>query len=387
MDWQGALQAELEHRHSAQLYRQRRVLGGAQGAQVEIDGRPYTNFSSNDYLGLANHPRIVAAFTAATQRYGLGSGASHLVCGHSTEHHLLEQELADFTGRERALLFSTGYMANIGVVGALVGRGDHVFEDKLNHASLLDAGQLSGARMRRFIHNDTDQLRRYLSACDEGARKLVVVDGVFSMDGDCAPVKQLATIAAGHDAWLMVDDAHGFGVLGADGGGLLQQCGLGQDEVPVLMATLGKALGSFGAFVAGSEALIETLIQHARTYIYTTALPPAVAAATRESLRVLRQESWRRDHLQRLIRRLRDGMLALGLESSPSDTPIQALVMGDAGAALAASEALLRQGYYVPAIRPPTVPVGTSRLRITLSAAHSERDIDNLLAALARVAG
>ena len=386
MDWQESLQSGLEQRQSEQLYRHRRLLDSPQGAHIVVDGKPCINFSSNDYLGLANHPRVVEAFIEAARRYGVGSGASHLVCGHSTEHHLLEQELAEFTGRQRVLLFSTGYMANLGTINALLGKGDFIFEDKLNHASLLDAGQLSGARLQRFLHNDVAGLQRRLSACPGDAKKLIAVDGVFSMDGDCAPLAQLAVVAGNHNAWLMVDDAHGMGVLGSGGAGLLQQCGLGQHDVPVLMATLGKALGSFGAFVAGSEALIETLIQQARTYIYTTALPPAVAAASRESLRLVQREAWRRSHLQQLIQRLRTGMEQLNFQLLPSDTAIQPLLLGDAATALSVSDALCRQGLFVPAIRPPTVPTGTARLRIALSAAHSERDIDDLLDALERVA-
>jgi 8-amino-7-oxononanoate synthase len=386
MDWQESLQSGLEQRRARQLYRQRRILESPQAAHIVVDGKSCINFSSNDYLGLANHPRVVAAFTSAAQRYGVGSGASHLVCGHSSEHHLLEEELAAFTGRQRVLLFSAGYMANLGVINALLGKGDFIFEDKLNHASLLDAGQLCGARMQRFLHNDIPALQRRLSACATDAKKLIAVDGVFSMDGDCAPLVEMAALAKSHNAWLMVDDAHGFGILGASGAGLLQQCGLGQDEVPVLMATLGKAMGTFGAFVAGSDSLIETLIQQARSYIYTTALPPAVAAASRESLRLLHEEAWRRSHLQQLIQRLRVGMAQLELELLPSETAIQPLLLGDAATALKVSDALFELGFFVPAIRPPTVPRGTARLRIALSAGHSERDIDGLLGAVERVA-
>lgn len=386
MDWQESLHSGLEQRHTQQLYRQRRLLESPQAAHIIVDGKSCVNFSSNDYLGLANHPRVVAAFTDAARRYGVGSGASHLVCGHSSEHHLLEQELAAFTGRQRALLFSTGYMANLGVINALLGKGDFIFEDKLNHASLLDAGQLSGARMQRFLHNDMPALQRRLSACATDAKKLIAVDGVFSMDGDCAPVVEIAALAKSHNAWLMVDDAHGFGILGSGGAGLLQQCGLGQDDVPVLMATLGKAVGTFGAFVAGSDSLVETLIQQARSYIYTTALPPAVAAASRESLRLLHEEGWRRGYLQQLIQRLRTGMEQLELELLPSETAIQPLLLGDAATALRISDALFECGFFVPAIRPPTVPRGTARLRIALSAGHSERDIDDLLGAMERVA-
>lgn len=385
-DWQGRLEDGLEQRRQAQLYRHRRQLQTAQGAHVRVDGRFFINFSSNDYLGLANHPRLVEAFCAAAREYGVGSGASHLVCGHSAEHHCLEEELAAFTGRERALLFSTGYMANLGTVRALLGKGDLVLEDKLNHASLLDAGQLSGARMKRFRHSDLAHLEELLAAAGPGQRKFIAVDGVFSMDGDCAPLAEMASLARRYGAWLMVDDAHGFGVLGATGGGVIQEAGLTQDDVPVLMATLGKALGSFGAFVAGSSALVDTLLQQARTYIYTTALPPAVAAATRVGLQLLQEEAWRKQHLEQLLQRLRAGLATLNLPVLPSDTPIQPVILGDAGSAMDASDMLFRQGFYVPAIRPPTVPEGTSRLRITLSADHSEGDIDKLLEALAGLA-
>lgn len=380
MAWQQALQQKLAQRQSDNLYRHRRQLQCAQGPHIVVDGKPCTNFSSNDYLGLANEPRVKKAFSQAANKYGVGSGASHLVCGHSEEHHLLEQELACFTGRDRALLFSTGYMANLGTVNALLGKGDTVIEDKLNHASLLDAGQLSGARMQRYLHNDMAQLERRLSVAQ--GRTLVVVDGVFSMDGDCAPIDTLAEMTAQHDALLMVDDAHGFGVLGPNGAGVVEQYGLCQQAVPIFMATLGKSLGCFGAFVAGSEALIETLLQEARTYIYTTALPPAVAAATRESLRLVEGEPWRRQHLRDLVQRLRAGLDSLGLATLPSTTPIQPVIVGAADDALALSEVLFAKGFYVPAIRPPTVPAGSSRLRITLSAAHAQQDIDNLLGAL-----
>ncbi len=386
MDWQASLQRDLDRRRTARLYRHRRLLASPQAAQVVVDGRPCTNFSSNDYLGLASDPRVLAAFNRGAAAYGVGSGASHLICGHSVEHHALEEELAAFTGRERALLFSTGYMANIGAATALLQRGDHIIEDKLNHASLLDAGQLSGARLRRFAHNDTAGLQRRLESCPADARVLIAVDGVFSMDGDCAPLAEIAALASAQQAWTLVDDAHGFGVLGETGAGLLQQVGLGQREVPVLMATFGKALGTFGAFVAGSDELVETLIQRARSYIYTTALPPAVAAATRESLRIVQHESWRRQHLQALVSRLRHGSEQLGLALLPSGTAIQPLLLGDAVSALRVSEKLLELGFFVPAIRPPTVPRNTARLRITVTAAHSEGDIDRLLQALEQCA-
>jgi len=395
----GRLAAGLALRRQKNLYRQRQTLQSAQGPVVQVDGRQYLNFCSNDYLGLAAHPRVVAAFQAAANRYGVGSGASHLVCGHSALHHQLEEALAEFTGRPRALLFSSGYMANTGILTSLLQRGDHVLEDRLNHASLLDGGLHSGARFQRFPHNDVASLERKLAAAggtqgheaatagaQEGV-KLVVVDGIFSMDGDTAPLQELAACCARQDASLMVDDAHGFGVMGESGAGSTGAAGLGGAAVPVLMATLGKALGTGGAFVAGSELLIEALIQQARTYIYTTALPPAVAAASLESLQLLRDESWRRGHLASLIARFRAGALQLGLPLMSSASAIQPLVTGDAARALDMSEKLRERGLLIGAIRPPTVPVGTSRLRITLSAAHSEEQVDQLLEQLANCWG
>lgn len=381
-----ALAPGLAERHRRHLYRQRRILESAQGPQVRVDGKTYLAFCSNDYLGLARHPQIVAAMQTASVHYGVGSGASHLVSGHSREHHALEEELAAFCGRERALLFSTGYMANLGAVTALVGRGDAVFEDRLNHASLLDAGLLSGARFQRFQHNDMRDLeRRLLRTGSE--RKLIVADGVFSMDGDCAPLTDLAQLAERHNAWLMVDDAHGFGCLGAQGAGCAERFGLGQDRLPILMATLGKALGTFGAFVAGSDALIETLIQQARSYIYTTAMPPAVAAASRVSLRLLTEEGWRREVLQSRVQQFRQGAQALGLALMPSETAIQPLLVGEEARALDLAESLAERGFLVIAIRPPTVPAGSARLRITLSAEHTEQQVTQLLDALGELAG
>ncbi|GAB3097349.1 8-amino-7-oxononanoate synthase [Aestuariicella hydrocarbonica] len=376
-----ALAPALEARKQAHLYRRRRTLSSAQGALVTVDGEQLVNFCSNDYLGLANHPSIVTAFKNAADHYGVGSGASHLVSGHSLEHHALEDELAVFMGRDRALLFSTGYMANLGTINALVGKGDAVFEDKLNHASLLDGGLLSGARFQRFLHNDLADLDKKLARSD-GDRKLVVVDGVFSMDGDLAPLPELSELAQKHNAWLMMDDAHGFGCLGASGSGSAEHFALSQQQLPIVMGTLGKGAGSFGAFVAGSEVLIETLVQQARPYIYTTAMPPAVAAATRASLQVIQEEAWRREHLQQLIQQFRTGATQLGLQLMPSPTAIQPVVFGDAATTLTVSELLRAQGFWVGAIRPPTVPQGTSRLRITLSAAHSAGQVAGLLAAL-----
>lgn len=379
--FEARLGAALEERRAAGLYRRRLTLESSQGVVVRIAGQDYLNFCSNDYLGLAAHPRIVARFQQAAAHYGVGSGASHLVCGHSAPHHELEEALAELTGRPRALLYSSGYMANTGVLTSLLRKGDQVFEDRLNHASLLDGGLFSGARFRRFPHNDTIALEKKLSVA-EGA-KLVVVDGVFSMDGDSAPLVDLADVCHRHDAWLMVDDAHGFGVLGERGAGSTASAALGIHGVPVLMATLGKALGTAGAFIAGSELLIETLIQHSRNYIYTTAIPPAVAAATLEALVLVREEAWRRSHLAALIQRFRLGAEQLGLPIMASDSAIQPLLIGSSQRALEISEHLLSKGFLVAAIRPPTVPANTSRLRITLSASHSETQVDQLLQALA----
>jgi 8-amino-7-oxononanoate synthase len=371
------LSAGLALRRQNDLYRQRLTLQSAQGALVKVGDREYLNFCSNDYLGLAAHPRVINAFQRAAASHGVGSGASHLVCGHSELHHQLEEALADFTGRPRALLFSSGYLANTGILTSLLQRGDHVFEDRLNHASLLDGGLHSGARFQRFPHSDVAALERKLIGV-EGV-KLVVVDGVFSMDGDTAPLEELAAACSRQDASLMVDDAHGFGVMGKRGAGSTEAAGLDVSSAPVLMATLGKALGTAGAFVAGSELLIEALIQQARTYIYTTALPPAIAAASLEYLRLLQEESWRREHLAQLINRFRLGAGQLDLPLMPSASAIQPLLVGDAGMALNLSEQLRQRGLLIGAIRPPTVPVGTSRLRITLSAAHSEAQVDLLL--------
>ncbi len=380
------LQAALDQRKRDALYRQRRVLDSAQGPEVQVDGKRYLAFCSNDYLGLANHPDVVRALREGALRYGVGGGASHLVNGHGRAHHALEEALADFTGRERVLLFSTGYMANIGAINGLLGKTDAIFQDRLNHASLLDAGLLSGARFKRYLHTDVSSLSQHLAAT-EGRRKLVVTDGVFSMDGDLAPLPALSVAAKAQNAWLMVDDAHGFGCVGRGGRGLVDHFGLGQDDVQVLVGTLGKAFGTSGAFVAGSEALIETLIQFARTYIYTTSMPPAVACASLASLRVLESDDWRREHLNALIARFRAGCAQLGLALMDSPTPIQPILIGEADAAMAISAALQARGIFISAIRPPTVPAGSARLRVTLSASHTDAHVDALLEALGQVAG
>jgi 8-amino-7-oxononanoate synthase len=381
-----SLETELRPRLDAlkaqSLYRRRRLQDSPQQPQARVDGRPMLSFCGNDYLGLANHPAVIAALRDGAERWGVGSGAAHLVNGHSRAHQALEEALAEFTGRPRALLFSTGYMANLGVISALAGRNDTVFEDRLNHASLLDGALLSRARLRRYPHADALALKRLI---DSDPARLIVTDGVFSMDGDLAPVPELAAIARDSGAWLMVDDAHGLGVLGQEGRGSLDHFGLSPEDVPILMGTLGKAFGTFGAFVAGSEELIETLIQSARSYIYTTATPPALAEATLASLDITRRENWRRERLAEWIDRFRTGATRIGLNLMDSPTPIQPILSGSAEQALAWSAALEAAGLLVTAIRPPTVPEDTARLRVTLSAAHTADDIDRLLAALQRL--
>ena len=375
------LATRLAERRAANLYRQRPLLESPQGPRVWVDGRELLAFCSNDYLGLASHPEVIEAWRAGAQKWGVGGGASHLVIGHSTPHHELEEALAEFTGRPRALLFSTGYMANLGAVTALVGQGDSVLEDRLNHASLLDAGLLSGARFSRYLHNDAVSLANRLRKVT--GNTLIVTDGVFSMDGDLADLPALCAEARKAGAWVMVDDAHGFGPLGATGAGIVEHFGLGVEDVQVLVGTLGKAFGTAGAFVAGSEELIETLVQFARPYIYTTSQPPALACATLKSLELLRSEHWRREHLNALIRRFREGAQAIGLELMDSATPIQPILVGDSGRALQLSQLLRERGLLVTAIRPPTVPAGSARLRVTLSAAHSWEQLELLLEALA----
>lgn len=375
------LQENLEKRRIQHLYRSRVRVDSACSDQLSVNGKKVHNFCSNDYLGLADNPAIAEAFKQGIDDYGTGSGASHLISGHTKAHCDLEQQLAEFTGRPKALLFSSGYMANMGVIGALVGRGDAVLEDYLNHASLLDGGLLSRAKFQRYKNRDYKDLEAKLGASN-GTRKLVVTDGVFSMDGNMAPIADLADISQKNNAWLMVDDAHGFGVLGKTGAGLVEDLNLGVDQVPILMGTLGKAFGTYGAFVAGSEALIETLVQFSRSYIYTTAPPPAVAVATSASLELVKNDQWRRDKLNQLISRFRHGAEQIGLRLMNSNTAIQPVLMASDTELLETNKKLLESGFMVGAIRPPTVPKGTGRLRITLSASHSEQQVDALLDAL-----
>ena len=348
-----------------------------------VDGRRLVDFSSNDYLGLAAHPALAAAMAECASRCGAGSGASHLVSGHGREHAALEEELAAFTGRARALLFSTGYMANLGVVTALANRAESVLLDRLSHASLIDAGLLSGARFRRYAHGDAATARRLLAE-SVPPTAVLATDGVFSMDGDIAPLRELADAARAHQAWLIVDDAHGIGVLGAQGRGAVELAGLTCEEVPVLIGTLGKAFGSFGAFVAGSAPLIELLLQRSRTYVYTTALPQPIAAAARAALRLAQAETWRRERALALTARFRSAARELGIPLADSTTPIQPIPLGSARAALDAQQALLEAGFWVVAIRSPTVPAGEERLRVTLTAGHREDQVDALIESLSR---
>jgi 8-amino-7-oxononanoate synthase len=377
------LQAELARLERLHLYRRHRLLESPQGPEVVVEGRTLLSFCSNDYLGLAADGRLVEALCRGARRWGCGAGAAHLVTGHSEVHAELERALARFTGRQRALLFSSGYLANLALLTTLSGRGDTLVLDRLDHASLIDGARLSGARLRRFRHNDAAHARRLLA--EAKGERLVAVDGVFSMDGDLAPLPALAAACAEQDAWRVVDDAHGLGVLGESGRGSLEHWRLGEAEVPVLMGTLGKAFGTAGAFVAGSEPLIETLIQRARTYIFTTAAPPALAEATLASLEIVEREGWRRRRLNKLVTRFREGARVLGLPLADSETPIQPLLAGSAERAVRWSRHLEEQGILVTPIRPPTVPEGTARLRITFTAAHEEHHLERLLSALAEL--
>jgi 8-amino-7-oxononanoate synthase len=381
------IRARLADLRNRKLYRRRRVVQSPQGREIVVDGRRLLNFCSNDYLGLAADPRIRASLQQGAERWGVGSGASHLVCGHTAAHHELEEALARFTGRQRALLFSSGYAANMATIGALLGPGDRVLEDRLNHASLLDGGWISRADFSWYRHRDVADLTGQLAAgAGSSGRTLVASDGTFSMDGDLCPLPGLVVAARGHGAWVMIDEAHGFGVHGRGGRGLVDSQSYSTADVQVLVGTLGKAFGTCGAFVAADDDVVELLIQRARNYIFTTALPAALAAATLTSLGIVEAEEWRRDRLRELVSRFRAGAAQLGLEATPSLTPIQPIIVGDPGRAVAISAALEAAGVLVTAIRPPTVPVGTSRLRVTFTAAHTPADIDRLLGALGEAA-
>ena len=379
------LQQRLDALHARNMYRRRRNVGSRQGRAIQVDGRELLNFCSNDYLGLAGDHRIAEAFKSAVERWGVGAGASHLVCGHTEAHEALETTLAEFTGRPRALVFSSGYAANVGVINALLSVGDLACEDRLNHASLLDGGWISRARFAWYAHLDCGDLDRQLAG--DANRKLIVSDGTFSMDGDRCRPDELIAVARRRDAWVMIDDAHGMGVHGPEGIGLVDPARYSVKDVQVLVGTFGKAFGTSGAFVAGSEALIETLIQRSRNYIYTTAMPPAIALATLASLDIARTEAWRRDRLETRVGRFREGAARLGFTLPDSASPIQPLVVGEPQAALAMSQGLEDRGCLCTAIRPPSVPEGTSRLRITLTAVHTDADVDQLLGALEETRG
>jgi 8-amino-7-oxononanoate synthase len=363
------------------LLRRRRTLDSPCGPEAVVEGRRVVAFCSNDYLGLANHPALVAAVRDAAERWGVGSGASHVVSGHLRPHEELEERLAAFAGRERALYFTTGYMANLAIVPALMERNDAVFADKLNHASLIDAALLARAEHVRYPHGDVEGLARRLEQ-SRPRRKLILTDAVFSMDGDLAPLPQLFELAERFDAWLVVDDAHGFGVLGPGGRGSLAHFGLPPSPRLILMGTLGKAAGVSGAFVAGDRRVIEWLTQRARPYIFTTASSPVIAAALLASLDLIAAGDDRRAHLRDLIARLRAGLQGLPWRLLPSPTAIQPVLVGGNDAAVRLAERLFARGLWVPAIRPPTVPAGTARLRISLSAAHTLEQVEALIAAL-----
>ena len=381
MPWRGEIERSFQQREQANRWRTRQRVQSPMGRTLTIDGQSLLNFCSNDYLGLANHPALKQASTAAIETFGTGSGASHLVCGHQELHHQLEQDLAAMLGAEQAIVFSTGYMANLAVPQTFLGRNDLLLEDKLNHASLLDAGSISAVKMKRYSHLDINSVKKLLTDSDAN-REMVLTDGTFSMDGDVAPVQELAELCRQQGAMLVVDDAHGFGVLGERGAGLFEQ-----EDVPVggnvlMVGTLGKAAGSFGAFVAGDAAYVQSLIQFARTYIYTTALPPAVAAASIAAVKLIQSEPSRRKRLKSLINRFRTEAAEAGLPLMPSHTAIQPIVLGSEKNALAADALLRENGILGIAIRPPTVPAGSARIRLTFRADHTDEDMDQLLSVL-----
>lgn len=396
MTWREKILSDQQQRKQNQLWRTRLELQSAQGAEVVVDGKCFVNFCSNDYLGLANHPRLIEASQSAVIEFGTGSGASHLVCGHHELHHNLEVSIADFVGAQRALVFSTGYMANLAIPQTFLNHGDRLFQDRLNHASLIDAGRNCAARMTRYQHADVDSLLKKIKSNDRHQTKLpevvsrimIMTDGVFSMDGDQAPVAELKRIADSHDGILVIDEAHGFGTVGPKGIGSIEAQGLSPSGNLLMVGTLGKAAGSFGAFVAGDSVLIEHLIQHGRTYTYTTALPPSVIAATIAAIELIRDGDELRADLQQNIQHFKSlchSRLPAGIAAGmmPSETAIQPLVIGDSDRALDASSLLRQQGFLVSAIRQPTVPTNSARLRITLTAAHTNDQIERLVDALA----
>ena len=382
LPWSKALAATLAERQLSGRYRRLRTRSGEQGVSVIIDGKEMLSFCSNDYLGLAAHPTITKAFINAAETEGVGSGAAHLLSGHSYYHQQLEEALADFMGQQSVLLFSSGYQANLGVIDGLMSRGDVVIQDKLNHASLLDGGRLSTAKSWRYHHADMGSLQRRLRQTEDSDCRLVVTDGVFSMDGDLAPLQPLIQLTQTHQAALMVDDAHAIGVLGKHGRGSVEHWQVKAEHMPIVMGTLGKAFGTAGAFVAADKDVIETLIQQSRTFVYTTAQPAAVAAASLASLVLVRTENWRREKLQTLIEQFRKGAAELGLATMNSLTPIQPIMIGDDKKAIVIGQELESRGFLLGVIRTPTVPLGSARLRVTLSTNHTEQNIKQLLEAL-----
>ena len=384
--WQKNIADRQQSLKSNSLWRSRREVASAQQASITVNDDSLVNFSSNDYLGLANNPSLIKAAQQAVEQWGVGSGASHLVCGHQSPHHQLEERLANFVGAERALLFSTGYMANLAVATALASKQDIILQDKLNHASLIDGARLSDAQFKRYAHTDIEHAENILQRT-EFDKALLMTDGVFSMDGNIAPLTELKKLADNYQGLLLVDDAHGLACMGQTGRGALELSGLSPQDNVLLMGTLGKAVGSFGAFVAGDASYIEQLIQSARSYIYTTAMPPGVAATSLASIELIEQGGAQmRSALQHNINHFKEGVLRLGLTLMPSDSAIQPLVLGDEERAIRLSDALYDQGFLVTAIRPPTVPKGSARLRFTLSAPHSLKQIDELLSVLREVA-
>ncbi len=377
------LQQRLAQQQQQHLYRQLNVMQSPQGVEVIFDQQKYLSFCSNDYLGLANHPEIIQALQRGAKQYGVGSGAASLINGYSEQHQLLEQELAEFLQRDRVLLFSTGYMANLGIATALLQVNDRVFADRYNHASLLDSARLVSSKHQRYRHNDMQHLQQLLIKAQVESNTnhqcLIQSDGVFSMEGDFAHLLDLVKLSQHYQTWLVLDDAHGFGVLGANGRGSWENLALNQTQIPILMATMGKAMGCFGAFVAGSEPLIESLIQFARTYLFTTALPPALVMAARKSLAIVKKQAWRRQQLADNIHYFKRSAKQLDLPLLNSSTAIQPLLLKQDHLALEWSQRLWQQGILVSAIRPPTVAKNQARLRITLSTEHQTSHIDYLL--------
>jgi 8-amino-7-oxononanoate synthase len=373
--------AEIEH---SGLYRRLRLVAGAQEGTVVLDGREILLLSSNNYLGLTNHPALKRTAQVAIERFGCGAGASRLISGHMELHQELEQRLADFKHAEAALVFPSGYQANIGILSALMGPGDTIFSDELNHASIIDGCRLARAQVQIFRHRDITHLAQLLAACPPSGQRLIVTDSVFSMDGDVAPLVDIVRLARRHQAWVMVDEAHATGVFGVHGAGVVEELGL-EDEVEIQMGTLSKALGGAGAYIAGSRELIEWLINRARSFIYTTGVPPAVAASALAALDIITQEPERRQQLWDNAAVLGQGLEKLGYTLGPTRSPILPVLIGSVKQTMALADGLLQRGIYAQGIRPPTVPEGTSRLRITPIATHTREQLEQALETFAAV--